>query len=153
MNRSRVRPAGIGRSVLAIAIVSAAASAAVPARAQPGAAAPDGRTVYLAHCAQCHEQLNPRVPPRDALQQMPSARIVRALDAGAMLAIGMTMHRDERVAVAAYLGTNAAESGPPAAAFCTDRSVRLAAKPQAAWNGWSPTDNNARFQSIGAGLA
>ena len=150
MNRSRVRPAGIGRSVLAFAIVSAAASATVPARAQPSAAAPDGRTVYLAHCAQCHEQLNPRVPPRDALQQMPSARIVRALDAGAMLAIGMTMHRDEKIAVAKYLGTDAAESGPSAAAFCADRSVRVADKPKAAWNGWSPARDNARFEPIAA---
>ena len=139
-----------GSGAVALAVISAFVA---PAYAQTGAPPPDGRTVYLARCAQCHEQANPRVPPRDALQQMPSARIVRALDAGPMLAIGMTMHRDERVAVAEYLGTNAAESGPPAAAFCTDRSVRLAAKPKAAWNGWSPTDNNARFQSTGAGLA
>ena len=139
-----------GSGAVALAVISAFVA---PVYAQTGALPPDGRTVYLARCAQCHEQANPRVPPRDALQQMPSARIVRALDAGPMLAIGMTMHRDERVAVAEYLGTNAAESGPPAAAFCTDRSVRLAAKPKAAWNGWSPTDNNARFQSTGAGLA
>src|ERR1051326_2686324 len=131
MNRSRVRPAGIGRSVLAIAIVSAAASAAVPVRAQPSAAAPDGKTVYLAHCAQCHEQLSLRVPPRDALQQMPSARIVRALDAGAMLAMEMRMHRDEKIAAPKYLGPDAAEPGPSAAAFCADRAVRVADKPKA----------------------
>src|SRR6185369_548756 len=112
----------------------------------------DGRTVYLAHCAQCHEQVNARVPPRESLQQMPSTRIVRALDAGAMLAIGMTMHRDERIAVAKYLGTDSAESGPPAAAFCTDRSIRLAPNPKSEWNGWSPTTQNARFASAGAGL-
>jgi len=108
--------------------------------------------VYVAHCAQCHEQVDARVPPRDALQKMPSARIVRALDAGAMLAIGMTMHREERIAVATYLGTDAAESQPSPAAFCADRSVRLAATPKAAWNGWSPTAKNARFASAGAGL-
>src|SRR5262245_40749695 len=118
-------------------LVSTAAWLAAPAHAQTAAPLPDGRTVYLAHCAQCHEQVTPQVPPRDALQHMSSARIMRALDAGAMLAIAMTMHRDERVAVAKYLGTDAADSGPPAAAFCADRSVRLAATPKAAWNGWS----------------
>ena len=122
---------------------------ATPVHAQ---APPDGRTVYLAHCAQCHEQVTPRVPHREALEKLPSARIVRALDAGAMLAIGMTMHRDERLAVASYLGTNAAETGPPATAFCAHRAVRVHDAPKGAWNGWSPTADNARFVAKGAGL-
>src|SRR6185503_6174694 len=140
----------IHSAALALAGVFAVAA---PAHAQTGAAPPpDGRTVYLAHCAQCHEQVTPQVPAREALQRMPSTRIMRALDAGAMLAIAMTMHRDERLAVAKYLGTDAAESGPSPAAFCADRSVRLAATPKAAWNGWSPTHANARYQGAGAGL-
>ena len=36
---------------------------------------------------------------------------MRALDAGAMLAIAMSMNRDERLAVAEYLGTDAPDSG------------------------------------------
>jgi len=140
------------RTTEAFLILSAAACVAAPAYAQSSAAPPEGRTVYLAHCAQCHEQNDARVPQREALQRMPRARIVRALDAGAMLAIGMTMHRDERIAVAEYLGTDAAASGPPPTAFCADRSVRLAATSTTAWNGWSPTPNNARFQATGAGL-
>jgi len=135
-----------------VLVVAAAVCLASPAPAQTVAAPPDGQTVYAAHCAQCHEQANARVPPREALQQMPSTRIMRALDAGPMLAIAMTMNRDERIAVAKYLGTDTAESGPSAAAFCTDRSVRLAATPKAAWNGWSPTTKNSRFESAGAGL-
>jgi cytochrome c553 len=110
-----------------LSVISATACFAAPAHAQSGTAPPDGRTVYLTHCAQCHEQVNERVPHREALQRLPSTRILRALDAGAMLAIAMTMHRDERVAVAAYLGTDAVDSGPSPAAFCADRSVRLAA--------------------------
>lgn len=78
---------------------------------------------------------------------MPSARILRALDSGAMMAIAFTISREDRKAVAAYLGTNAAPSGPPESAFCADRSVTLAAEPRAAWNGWSAGANNARFQS------
>ncbi len=122
-----------------------------PALAQP-AAPPTGEAVYAEHCALCHEQVDERIPHRSALQQLPAARIVRALDAGAMLAIAMSMNRDERIAVAEYLGTDAPDSAPTAAAFCADRAVRLAASPRAGWNGWSPTPDNARYQQA-AGLS
>ena len=45
------------------------------------------------------------------------------------MAIAFTMHRDERIAVASYLGTNAPVAAPPASAFCADRTVKLAEKP------------------------
>ena len=61
-----------------------------------GAQPPSGELVYGEHCALCHEQVDERIPHRSALQQMSAARIVRALDAGAMLAIAMSMNRDER---------------------------------------------------------
>lgn len=109
-----------------------------------------GETVYKKRCAACHEQTNPRIPPRQALQQMPSSRILRALDAGAMMAIAFTMHRDERIAVASYLGTNAPVAAPVAAAFCDDRNVKLATAPKSSWDGWSPGFGNARFQSADA---
>ncbi len=110
------------------------------------AAQPDGAIVYAEHCAMCHEQVDERIPHRSALQQMPAARIVRALDAGAMLAIAMSMNRDERLAVADYLGTEAPDAAPPATSFCTDRGVTFAAAQPASWNGWSPTRDNARYQ-------
>jgi polyvinyl alcohol dehydrogenase (cytochrome) len=116
--------------------------------AQEAAAQPSGQAVYAEHCALCHEQVNERIPHRTALEQLPAARIVRALDAGAMLAIAMTMNRDERIAVAEYLGTDAPDSGPPASAYCEDRTVRLRATPSdASWNGWSPMADNARYQT------
>jgi polyvinyl alcohol dehydrogenase (cytochrome) len=80
------------------------------------------------------------------LQKMSSARIVRALDVGAMMAVGFTLSREDRIAVASYLGTTTNESGPPASAFCADTKVKLAATPKISWNGWSPGSNNARFQ-------
>jgi polyvinyl alcohol dehydrogenase (cytochrome) len=109
-------------------------------------AAPSGEEVYMKRCAVCHEQVNDRIPPRAVLQKMSAARIVRALDAGAMMAVGFTLSREDRLAVASYLGTSATESGPQPSAFCADRTVKLAAKPKASWNGWSPGSNNARFQ-------
>src|SRR5262245_24911132 len=103
---------------------------------------PTGEAVYQKRCAACHEQTNPRIPPRHALQQMTSARILRALDAGAMMSIAFTMHRDERIAVASYLGTKTSTAAPPASAFCTDRAVKLVEKPKFSWNGWSPGSDN-----------
>jgi len=108
-------------------------------------AAPTGEAVYQKRCSGCHEQTNDRIPRREVLQRMPSARIVRALDTGAMMAIGFTMSREDRIAVASYLGTNAPAGGPPVSAYCADRSVKLARTPKISWNGWSPGGNNARF--------
>ena len=120
---------------------------AEPVEAQD-VAQPSGQAVYAEHCALCHEQVDERIPHRSALQQLPAARIVRALDAGAMLAIAMTMNRDERIAVAEYLGTDAPDLEPPASAYCADRTLTLRATPSAAsWNGWSPTTDNARYQT------
>ncbi len=110
-------------------------------------AASSGEAVYQSRCAVCHEQVNERIPPRETLQKMPAARILRALDAGAMMAVAFTISREDRMAVAAYLGTSEPVAGPPAAAFCADRKVKLAATPKTSWNGWSPGDSNARFQS------
>jgi polyvinyl alcohol dehydrogenase (cytochrome) len=84
------------------------------------------------------------------LQKMPASRILRTLDFGAMMTIAYPMRREEREAVAAYLGTAGAAPGPPAAAFCSDRSVTLANPSKFAWNGWSPAASNARFQSSDA---
>ena len=111
-----------------------------------GAAAPSGEEVYKQKCSRCHEQVNPRIPPREALQGMPSARILRALDSGAMMAVAFTIRRDERIAVSDYLGTKATIPGPAASAYCNDRTVNLSANPSG-WNGWSAGAANARFQS------
>jgi polyvinyl alcohol dehydrogenase (cytochrome) len=70
-----------------------------------------------------------------------------------MMSIALTMSREERLAVSSYLGTSTALSGPPASAFCSDRTIRLDARPRVTWNGWSPGTSNARFQTNeGAGL-
>jgi len=119
----------------------------------PGAAPVSGQAVYQRRCAGCHEQNNPRVPQRQALQQMPSARILRTLDFGAMMTVAYSMSREEREAVANLLGTNAPAIALPASAYCSDRSVAVKNHPKASWNGWSPSADNARYQSgAAAGL-
>jgi polyvinyl alcohol dehydrogenase (cytochrome) len=67
-----------------------------------------------------------------------------------MMAVAFTMHRDERVAVASYLGTTEPIAAPPASAFCADRNVKLDAARKSSWNGWSPGSGNARFQTADA---
>ena len=112
-----------------------------------------GQAVYRERCAGCHELVSARIPPRSALEKMPAARILRALDFGVMMNIAYPLRRDEREAVATYLGSGASDPTPLPAAYCADRTVKIASRPKSQWNGWSPTDSNTRFQaSEAAGL-
>ena len=63
-----------------------------------------GATAYTKYCASCHDQVGARIPTRDALAEMSPARILRTLDFGLMMSIAYPMKRDEREAVAAFLG-------------------------------------------------
>jgi polyvinyl alcohol dehydrogenase (cytochrome) len=118
-------------------------AAAISAHAQ----APSGEAIYKQSCSACHDQAGSRIPPREALQKMPALRILRAMNAGAMMTVAYPLRREEREAVATYLGTPGPEPGPKPEAFCKDRTINLSQSPKYSWNGWSPTPNNARFQS------
>src|SRR6266699_2363988 len=88
---------------------------------------------YLKRCGQCHDHPDARIPPKDTLNRLSITRIMRTLDFGVMMSIAYPMKRDEREAVAAYLGTKNAEAPPPAAAFCSDRAVKLSASAPSDW--------------------
>ena len=126
--------------------------AATAALAQP--AGGSGDAVYARHCASCHDQVSPRIPTRDALTKMSPARILRTLDFGLMMSIAYPLRRDEREAVAKFLGTGADEPAPPASAFCkADRPI-MAGPARASWTGWAPSQTNTRFQArASAGLS
>jgi len=128
--------------------------AAVLAWGQPAPPKAAGEAAYKQRCASCHEQTNPRIPPRTLLNQMPADRILRALDFGAMMTVAYPMSRDERREVADYIGTSAPVTAFPPSAYCTDRRVIVRDRPESSWNGWSPDSNNARYQSAeAAGLS
>lgn len=129
------------------AIVSLFLVAVHPAHAATSAA---GDAIYRQRCASCHEQPSTRAPQLDALRKMPARRILRALDAGVMMTVAYPMSRDERAAVAAWLGTATDDSAPPASAYCRDRAVAISGSSLSSWNGWSPTSDNARFQPADA---
>ena len=112
-----------------------------------------GEAVYQKHCAACHDQITPRIPPRDAIKKLSVARILRTLDFGVMMSIAYPLRREEREAVAKFLGTSGEESGPPDSAFCSVRQLPVSTASSSNWNGWSPTPSNTRFQnSTQAGL-
>ena len=113
-----------------------------------------GALVYAQHCAACHDQVEARMVTRAALEDMSPARILRTLDFGAMMTIAYPIRREERLAVAAYLGKGVDEPPLPASAFCgSDRPI-MAGRAQDSWAGWSPTPANTRFQSAeNAGLS
>jgi polyvinyl alcohol dehydrogenase (cytochrome) len=86
------------------------------------------------------------------LQQIPASRILSTLDFGAMMTVAYPLSRDERQAVAAYLGTTAPAISYPESAYCGDRRVMLSDKPKSQWNGWSAPDNTRYQPAAEAGL-
>ena len=103
-------------------------------------AANSGESVYNEHCSSCHE--------REAFRKMPAARIVRVLESGVMAAVA-PLPKEDREAVAAYLGS-ASGAGGPVNAFCRDRKISLADSSKLGWNGWSATPGNTRYQTADA---
>jgi polyvinyl alcohol dehydrogenase (cytochrome) len=108
-------------------------------------AAASGEEVYTKRCAVCHDQRNPRIPPRDSLKKIPATRILKVLDFGVMMQVAYQLTRQEREAVAKFLGTEGSETALAPEAFCKDRAVAINDKSKFIWNGWSPKGDNARF--------
>jgi polyvinyl alcohol dehydrogenase (cytochrome) len=137
------------------AVIAAMLAAAPPSAdsASPQAASRQtiaGAEVYQQRCGQCHENSTAtRAPSRGALQKMPASRILRTLDFGLMMGVAYPLTREERNAVANYLGTKGPEPGPPPAAFCSAERHPLAAEAADNWNGWSPSPANTRYQPKG----
>jgi polyvinyl alcohol dehydrogenase (cytochrome) len=110
-------------------------------------AAPTGEEVYQTRCAACHDQNTARIPPKESLQKLASARILRTLDFGVMMSIAYPMKREDREAVASYLGANAKEEALPAAT-CPAGARPASGSSANNWNGWSNDFSNARHVSL-----
>jgi polyvinyl alcohol dehydrogenase (cytochrome) len=115
--------------------------------ALPLFAVANGEEVYKRICQNCHEAGDARAPGRQELQTMSAARIVRTLDFGIMMSVTSMLTREERHAVAGYLGAPEDNKQIPATAYCADRAVKVPAKPNVVWNGWSPEPTNTRYQA------
>ena len=123
-------------STLCLALASAASIAA----------APSGEEVYKARCAACHDQNTPRIPQRDALRKLSAARILRTLDFGLMMNIAYPLKRDEREAVANFLGVAGGELAV-ASNTCSADKRPISGAGASNWNGWSPSLDNARYMT------
>ncbi len=112
-----------------------------------------GAVAYKKYCAACHDTGVARAPVRDALSRLSPRRILGTLDFGLMMSVAYPMRRDEREAVASYLGKGSDELAPPAKAMCA-AGQRIFPRPsKASWAGWAPARDNARFQdTAGAGI-
>src|SRR3984957_5643213 len=113
--------------------------------ALPCLAAVSGEAVYKRRCAACHDSASETTPPRDALKQLSVARILRTLDFGVMVNVANVLNREEREAVANYLGIQRPDAPVPSQAYCADRTVNIGASPSPAWNGWGPDLSNTRY--------
>src|SRR6266478_4822710 len=124
-------------------LVSVLALAASAALAAPAAAPKaSGEAVFERYCATCHDHPDGRIPPRDALKAMSPQRILRTLDFGLMMSIAYPIKREDRVAVAKFLGGAADEAPIGREAFCKADHPIMPAISQANWNGWSPGQTN-----------
>lgn len=143
---------GTSRRVgVALALIAGLCSTAGAAGAN--ARRPDGAQTYAKFCAACHDQAAPRIPPRDALTRLSPQRIMRTLDFGLMMSVAYPMRREEREAVASFLGKGRDDIAPPASALCRADAHIMSSPSSAEWTGWGPAPDNTRFQdSTAAGL-
>jgi polyvinyl alcohol dehydrogenase (cytochrome) len=125
-----------------IALLTAVAAA-------PCAAAVSGEAVYQRRCAACHDAASETTPPKDALKQLSVSRILRTLDFGVMINVAYILTRDEREAVANYLGVDRPDLPVPPQAYCSDRTVSIGPSPSPLWNGWGPNLSNTRYTTAG----
>src|SRR4029077_5492434 len=85
----------------------------------PLIAAASGEEVYKRVCKNCHESADARAPGPQELKNMSASRIVRVLDFGIMMSVTSFLTREERHAVAAYLGSPNESNQIPSTALCT----------------------------------
>jgi polyvinyl alcohol dehydrogenase (cytochrome) len=64
-----------------------------------------------------------------------------------MMAVAYPLNREERAAVANYLGTKTEETKLPASAYCAANVSILSGPTNDTWAGWSPSTSNARYQT------
>ena len=120
-----------------------------------------GEVVFNRVCTACHKPagdtgLDARAPHQETLRQFPPERILAALTSGKMQAQGASLTELERRQVAEWLSGRGLGGASGDAAAMKDRCKappRLNAT-AARWNGWSPGNGNARFQTAkDAGLS
>lgn len=113
------------------------------------ASAQEGRTIYEANCAVCHEAGLDRAPDPDTMALMAPDRILYALERGVMVSMAVTLSTDQRREVSEFLSGQSLDEFtrvPPASAMCEREDMYRAGSPE--WQGWGGTGlGNHRYQS------
>ena len=117
----------------------------LPVLFAPAFAATSGEEVYRKRCSACHDQNSQRIPAKATLQRLPAAKILRTLDFGVMISIAYPLKREEREAVANYLGEKVKDEPLPTPTCGNARP--MAGSAASNWNGWSSDFSNARYVS------
>lgn len=141
--------------VLSLAAVALLAPVAALAQSTGGA------ITFEQRCASCHENHTPesRAPNRQALLQFTPERVLNAITTGPMAinAEGLTDAQKKAVAETVAgrpLGAAGAGSASAMKNRCEHPKPMGDPTKGPSWNGWSPTPDNARFQSAeAAGIA
>lgn len=108
----------------------------------------DGAQLFEKHCASCHVGADlGRAPDRQALAERTPESILDALVVGAMAVQGGTLSDTERRAIAEHLTGRAPDRSSSASIRrCADSAPLPAVLSGPAWNGWSTSLTNSRFQ-------
>ena len=121
---------------------------------------PDGRALFDAACAHCHDRTLPRMPSRAGLQEKDPRDIYTAISAGVMAPYARALNHAQRRAVAEYgagrsLGDFASGAAAiPSSAYCAQPPVAPVTTIDSGWNGWGNDLANSRFQDAArAGLS
>src|SRR5258708_573741 len=142
-----MRNAWISANRLFLLLVCIIFFSTIPTAAAQTASPVSGADVYQKRCAACHDQPGNRAPSRDAWQKMPAVRSLPTLDFGLMMGIAYPIKREEREAVANYLGTPGGEPPPPASSFCAAGMRPMSGVAKDTWAGWRPSPLNTRYQT------
>jgi polyvinyl alcohol dehydrogenase (cytochrome) len=120
--------------------------------------AQDGAAIYKEKCASCHDAPEGRVPSISAIKAMTGESIYIALTSGVMKAQAQGLSAPQILTLIGYIAPTGSASAPSLERTCKGDSAISAAAFKSSmtaprWNGWSPNDNNARFQDArSAGL-
>ncbi len=112
----------------------------------------DGKALFDAACAYCHDRNLPRMPSRAGLREKDPRDIYTAISAGVMAPYARAMTHDERRSVSEYaagksLGDFASGAAAiPREAFCANPPASALVNADSGWNGWGNDLTNSRYQ-------
>lgn len=109
----------------------------------------DGKTLFDANCAACHDAGAAEAPLTEALRRLSSDHIFRAMNDGVMLVQSGHLSPDERRLIADYLGAPPSDAADAAAtntaAYCKDKRDFAASPASAEIVNWGLGTSNARY--------